>query len=91
MDYSQTGSSVHGIFQVRILEWVDIPFSRDIPDPGIEPRCPAMQAESLLSELSGKPMIQIKNQRTGSQTTAGLQATLCQDRQSGPQGLDSTG
>ena len=28
MDYSLPGSSVHGIFQARILEWVAIPFSR---------------------------------------------------------------
>ena len=28
MDSSPLGSSVHGIFQVRILEWVAIPFSR---------------------------------------------------------------
>ena len=28
MDYSSPGSSVHGIFQERILEWVDIPFTR---------------------------------------------------------------
>ena len=28
MDYSPPGSSVHGIFQIRILEWISIPFSR---------------------------------------------------------------
>ena len=28
MDCSPPGSSVHGISQARILEWVDIPFSR---------------------------------------------------------------
>ena len=28
MDYSPLGSSVHGIHQARILEWVAIPFSR---------------------------------------------------------------
>ena len=28
MDYSWSGSSVHGIFQARILEWVAIPFTR---------------------------------------------------------------
>ena len=31
------GSSVHGILQTRILEWVAGPSSRDLPDPGIEP------------------------------------------------------
>ena len=44
------GSSVHGILQVRILEWVAISFSTDLPDPGIELRTPALQADSLLSE-----------------------------------------
>ena len=28
MDCSPPGSSVHGILQVRIVEWVAIPFSR---------------------------------------------------------------
>ena len=28
MDYSLPGSSVHGILQARILEWVAIPFSK---------------------------------------------------------------
>ena len=28
MDCSPTGSSVHGILQARIVEWVAIPFSR---------------------------------------------------------------
>ena len=31
------GSSVHGLLQVRILEWVAMPSSRDLPGPGIEP------------------------------------------------------
>ena len=30
------GSSVHGIHQARILEWVAMPSSRDLPNPGIE-------------------------------------------------------
>ena len=29
MDYSPPGSTVHGILQARILEWVAISFSRD--------------------------------------------------------------
>ena len=36
MDYSRPGSFVHGIHQARILEWVAMPSSRDLPDPGIE-------------------------------------------------------
>ena len=49
------GSSVHGIFQTRILQWVAISFSRGLPGPGIEPRCPALQGDSLPPELPGKP------------------------------------
>ena len=33
MDYSPQGSSVHGIFQARILEWVDMPSSRGSSRP----------------------------------------------------------
>ena len=33
MDYSLIGSSVHGISQARILEWVAIPFSRESSQP----------------------------------------------------------
>ena len=33
MDYSQPGSSIHGILQPRILEWVAIPFSRGYSPP----------------------------------------------------------
>ena len=47
-------STVQGIIQARILEWVAFPFSSDLLDPGIEPRSPTMQAESLRTELSGK-------------------------------------
>jgi len=35
MDCSLSGSSVHGIFQVGILEWAAISFSRRSPHPGI--------------------------------------------------------
>jgi len=33
MDYSLPGSSVYGILQARILEWVAVPFSRESPYP----------------------------------------------------------
>ena len=38
MDGSPPGSSVHGILQARILEWVAMPFSKGKPHPGIQPR-----------------------------------------------------
>ena len=100
MHCSPPGSSVYGILQTRILEWVAIslsnvyfsssslvakscptlatpqtvacqaprsmefsrqeywsglpfPSPRDLPDPGIEPRSPALQVDSLLSEPPG--------------------------------------
>ena len=57
------GSSVHGILQAGILEWVAIPFSGDLPDPGIEHKSPALQADSLPSEPPGKPFLKHRNDR----------------------------
>ena len=57
MDCSLPGFSVHGIFQARVLEWVAISFSRGSPNPGTEPRSPALQADTLPSEPSGKPLL----------------------------------
>ena len=37
MDCSLPGSSVHGVLQARILDWVAFPLPEDPPDPGIEP------------------------------------------------------
>ena len=46
MDCSPPGASVHGILQARTLEWVAISSARgNLPDPGIKPRSPALQAE----------------------------------------------
>ena len=40
----------------RILRWVTYPFT-SLPHPGIKPGPPALQADSLPTELSGKPFI----------------------------------
>ena len=37
VDGSPPGSSVHGILQASILQWVVVPSSGDLPDPGTEP------------------------------------------------------
>ena len=73
IDCSLPGSSVHGIFQARILEWVAFPLPRDLPDPGIEPvslASPALQADSLLLVPPGKPTMEyysvIKQNKIGS-------------------------
>ena len=34
--WSPPGSSVHGFLQARILKWVAMPSSRDLPDPQFE-------------------------------------------------------
>ena len=49
-------SSVHRISQARIPGWVVMPSPPgNLPNPGIEPRFPALQADSLRSEPLGKP------------------------------------
>ena len=53
MDCNLLGSSVHGIFQARVPEWVSI------SDPGIEPRSPTLQADALPSEPPGKPHVEV--------------------------------
>ena len=49
-DCGLPGSSVHGILQATILEWVAIPLSRGSSRPGTEPGSPALQEDSLPSE-----------------------------------------
>ena len=57
--YSSPGSSVHGILQERMLQWVAIcPPPGALPDPGIEPMypvAPALQADSLSLRHWGSP------------------------------------
>ena len=55
MDCSLPGSSVHGILQARILEWLPFYSPGYLPDLGIEPRSPALQTDSLPTELWEKP------------------------------------
>ena len=60
MDFSLSGSSVHGILQARILEWVGMPFSGDLPDPGVKPislTSPALEGGFFLTlvPLQGLP------------------------------------
>ena len=54
MDCSPPGSSVFGISQAKILEWVAISFSGDLPDSQIEPMSPALLGEFFISEFLGK-------------------------------------
>ena len=54
--------TIHEILQARILGWVAILSSRGSSQPGIEPRSPTLQADSLAAEPQGKP----KNTGVGS-------------------------
>ena len=52
MDYT-----VHGILQARLLEWGSLPLLQgDLPNPGMEPRSPALQADFLPAEPQGNPI-----------------------------------
>jgi len=46
-----------GTPQAITLEWIAILFPGDLPNPGIKPASPALQADSLLPELPGKPSV----------------------------------
>ena len=62
MDCSLPGSSVHGISQSRILEWVAISSPRDLPDPGMEfasLASPALAGGFFTMEPPGKPIVSI--------------------------------
>ena len=54
-DSLQPHGIVHGILQAIILEWVAVPFSRDLPNTGIERKPPTLHADSLPAEPPGKP------------------------------------
>ena len=55
MDCSPPGSSVRGISQERIVEWVAISFSGDLPNPGIKLMSLALAGGFLPTEPPRKP------------------------------------
>ena len=62
MDCSLPVSSVHGILQARILEWVDMPSSRESSRTKDQIWVfPALEADSLPSEPRGKSLPKSKN------------------------------
>ena len=50
MDYNPQGSSIHGIFQARILEWVAISFSRESSQPRDRFQVSPLQADALTQQ-----------------------------------------
>ena len=56
VDCSLPGTSVHGDSPGKITG-VPCPPPRDLPNPGVEPRSPALQTDALPSEPPGKPLM----------------------------------
>ena len=48
-----------GFLRQEYWSGLSFPSPGDLSDPGIEPGSPAVQADSLLSELLGKPIINV--------------------------------
>jgi len=64
MDCSPPGSSVHEIFQIRIWEWVAIPFSRRIfPTQGSDPSLPHCRQILYRVSHQGSPQNKIKSSK----------------------------
>ena len=58
VDHGLPGSSVRGLLQARILEWVAMPSPRDLPNPGWNPCLLCLlhwQVDFLLLVPPGKP------------------------------------
>ena len=53
---SPPGSFVHGIFQARMLEWVTVSSSRDLPDPTHIPTSLALPGKFFITEPPGNPL-----------------------------------
>ena len=58
MDYRLPGSSIHGIFEVRILGQVAISSSKGSYQPGIEPTSPVSAGGFFTTEAPGKPIME---------------------------------
>jgi len=68
LDYSPPGSSVHGILQARILERKYLPFPppRDLPNPRIESKSPALAGGFFTTKLPAKPLDEIESRKKSS-------------------------
>ena len=54
MDCSLPGSSVHGIFQTRVLEWVAISFSKADNKPYPKKRADSLEKALMLGKIEGR-------------------------------------
>ena len=84
-DCSMLDSSVHGILQAKILEWVAVSFSRGSSRPRDRTWVSHVEAYPLLSVSPGKPWLEMRpNTRTGQSeegilfSSVGNDSMLCQ-------------
>ena len=77
IDYSPPGSSVHGISQEIILEWVAISFSRGSSQPGIKLVSSALAGGFFTTVMLGKCLILREQQNwSGHQNSLSLPGTM---------------
>ena len=88
MDCSLPGSSVHGILQARILEWVAISFSRGSSQLRDQTRVSRIAGEFFITESPGKPSLAI-----AAAAAKSLQSclTLCNPTDGSPPGSSVPG
>lgn len=68
MEYSFPDSSVLWVFQKRILDGISVSYSKDLPDPGIEPASavsPVLAGRFPTTEPPGKPFNNFFNRELG--------------------------
>ena len=76
VDCSPPGSSVHGFSRQEYWSGLPFPSPGDLPDPGIEPRSPALQADSFPTELWEKPTNDNLPYSTGNSTQYSVMAYM---------------
>ena len=57
MDCHPPGSSVHGISQARVQEWIAFPSPGDLPDTGIGPVSPTLAGGFFTTESPGELVV----------------------------------
>ena len=89
MDYSPPDSSVHGILQARIVEWVAMPTSGNLPDPGIKPgslKSPALAGGFFTTSTTWEAQEGIGAAAAAATKSRQLRPTLCDPTDGSPPG-----